>query len=144
MSHEGMVHALHEARRVLQPNGILFDLRPAPVHRRVGIQSAAGYQAIGVMREDLTDDYFANRAVKQVIREGLFKSEKYAEFNCTRVMDSLKEFRIWLLDFVDRNRIPSQSWLLERAERIYPTIAGKKKIIISAPLMLRLLRNLGG
>jgi len=138
-----MVHALHEAQRVLQPNGILFDLRPAPVHRRVGIQNDAGYQEVGVMRENLEDDYFANRAVKHVVREGLFKSEKYAEFNCNRVMDSLPEFRTWLLDFVDRGN-PSQNKLLERVERAYPAIHGKKKIIVSAPLMLRRLRNLGG
>jgi hypothetical protein len=138
-----MVHALHEARRVLRPNGILLDLRPVPVHRRVGVQSDAGYQEIGVMREDLTDDYFANRAVKQVLREGLFKSENYTEFNCNRVMDTLKDFRTWLLDFVDRGN-PSQDSLLDRVELAYHTIRGKKKINIRAPLMLRRLRNLGG
>jgi hypothetical protein len=138
-----MVHALHEARRVLQPNGILFDLRPAPVHRRVGIQSDAGYHEVGAMREDLKDDYMANRAVKQVLREGLFKSEKFTEFNCNRVMDSLKDFRTWLLDFVDRGN-PSQNSLLECVERTCAAIRGKKRIIISAPLMLRRLRNLAG
>src|SRR5215216_2554976 len=99
-----MVHALHEAQRVLQLNGILFDLRPAPVHRRVGIQSDAGVQEIGAMREDLTDDYAANQAVKQVLNEGLFKSEKLTQFNCNRVMDGLKEFQDWLLDFTTVGR----------------------------------------
>ena len=139
-----MVHALHQAYRVLQPNGILFDLRPTPVHRRVDIQSDAGIQAIGVMREDLTDDYMANQAVKQVIREGLFKSEKFTQFNCNRVMDSFKEFHVWLADFVSRNPIPSHDWLLERVECEYQAIPGKKKIIVHAPLMLRQLRKLGG
>jgi hypothetical protein len=139
-----MVHALREAQRVLQPNGILFDLRPAPVHRRVSIQSAAGVREIGIMREDLTDDYHANRAVKQVLREGLFKSEKFTQFNCNRVMDSFKEFHEWIADFVSRNPVPSQDWLLERVERVYRATPGKKKIIVHAPLMLRRLRNLGG
>jgi hypothetical protein len=141
-----MVHALHEAQRVLQPNGILFDLRPAPVHRRVGIQSLAGVQEIGAMREDLTDDYFANRAVKQVLREGLFKSEKFTQFNCNRVMDSLKEFQTWLLDFttLGRERSSAHDWLSERVERTYQAIPGKKKIIVHSPLILRRLRNLGG
>jgi hypothetical protein len=138
-----MVHALHEAQRVLQPNGILFDLRPAPVHRRVGIQSSAGYREIGVMRENLADDYAANRAVKQVVRDGLFKSERYVQFNCNRVLDSLSEFRLWLADFEERGRIPAQAQLLDRVQRAYPAIPGKKKIIVSAPLMLRRLRNLG-
>lgn len=139
-----MVHALHEAQRVLQPNGILIDLRPTPVHRRVGIQSDAGYREIAVMRENLEDDYFANRAVKRVLQEGLFKSEKYVEFNCNRVMDSFQDFRAWLLDFVDRGGNPSQDWLLERVERAYRTTSGRKKIIIRAPLMLRRLKNLAG
>ncbi len=95
------------------------------------------------MREDLKDDYMANRAVKQVLREGLFKSEKFTEFNCNRVMDSLKDFRAWLLDFVDRGN-PSQNSLLECVERTCAAIRGKKRIIISAPLMLRRLRNLAG
>ncbi|HEU0292296.1 MAG TPA: hypothetical protein VFR47_06150 [Anaerolineales bacterium] len=139
-----MVHALYEAQRVLHPNGIILDLRPAPVHRRVGIQSEAGYREVGVMRENLEDDYAANRAVKQVLRGGLFNSERYVQFNCNRVLDSLNEFRLWLADFEERGRIPAQVQLLDRVERAYPTIPGRKKIIVSAPLMLRRLRNLGG
>ena len=141
-----MVHALHEAQRVLQLDGILFDLRPAPVHRRVGIQSASGYQEIGAMREDLTDDYAANRAVKQVVREGLFKSEKFTQFNCNRLIDSLKEFQTWLLEFTTfgRERSAGHDWLSEQVERAYHAIPGKKKIVVHSPLMLRRLRNLGG
>jgi len=140
-----MVHALHEAQRLLQPNGILFDLRPAPVHRRVGIQSDTGVQEIGVMREDLTDDYVANRAVKQVLREGLFKSEKFTQFNCNRVMDNLTEFQTWLLEFttLGRERSTAHDWLSARVERAYHAIPGKKKVIVHSPLMLRRLRNLG-
>lgn len=141
-----MVHALHEAQRVLQPNGILFDLRPAPVHRRIGIQSSAGFQEIGAMREDLEDDYRANRAVKQVLHEGLFKSEKYVQFNCNRMTDNLKEFSAWLLDFttLGRDRSASHDWLVERVARKYHATPGKKKIIVHSPLMLRRLRKLGG
>jgi hypothetical protein len=138
-----MVHALHEAQRVLQPNGILFDLRPAPVHRRIGIQNVSGYQEVGVMHESFEEDYLANRAVKQILREGLFKSESYVEFNCNRVMDTFNELHAWMADFVDLGPMPSQNKLLKRVERAYQETSGKKKIIVSAPLMLRLLRNLG-
>ena len=140
-----MVHALHEAQRVLQPNGILFDLRPAPVHRRVAIQSASGIQEVGAMREDLTDDYVANQAVKQVLHEGLFKSEKFTQFNCNRVMDSLKEFQTWLFDFTTfgRERSAAHDWLSERVEQVYRATRGKKKIIVHSPLLLRRLRKVG-
>ena len=141
-----MVHALYEARRVLQPNGILFDLRPAPVHRRVAIRSEVGVQEIGIMREDLTDDYVANGAVKQVLHDGLFKSEKFTQFNCNRVMDGLNEFQIWLSEFttLGRERSSAHDWLSERVKGAYHAIPGKKKIIVHSPLMLRRLRNWGG
>jgi len=96
------------------------------------------------MREYLQDDYAANRAVKQVLREGLFKSEKFLEFNCNRVVDSLKEFRLWLADFADRGGGPMENSLVAKTERVYQNAHGKKRIIISAPLMLRRLRNLVG
>jgi hypothetical protein len=137
-----MVHALHEAQRVLQPDGILLDLRPAPVHRRVAIQGDGELQEVTVMREYLADDYVANRALKQVLRDGLFKSEKYLVFNCNRVMDTLIDFRLWLADFVDRGGAPIQDSLLARVEHAYQNTPGKKKIVIHAPLMLRRLRNL--
>jgi len=97
------------------------------------------------MREDLTDDYVANRAVKQVLREGLFKSEKFTQFNCNRVMDSLKEFQTWLLEFttLGRERSTAHDWLSARVERAYHATPGKKKVIVHSPLMLRRLRNLG-
>jgi hypothetical protein len=139
-----MVHALHEAQRVLQPNGILFDLRPAPVHRRVGIQSDGKFQEVAVMREYLEDDYVANRAVKQILREGLFKSEKYVQFNCNRILNRLSDLREWLTDFADRGGGPMEKSLLAKVERVYENTPGRKKIIVHAPLMLRRLRNLAG
>jgi len=121
-----------------------LDLRPAIVHRRVGIQSAEGFQEIGALRESFEDDYLANRAVKQVMREGLFKSEKYVEFNCNRVMDGLKEFRAWISEFTTLGHMPSQDRLLKQVDQAWHETSGKKKIVVSAPLMLRRLKNLAG
>jgi len=137
-----MVHALHEAWRVLQLNGILFDLRPMPVHRHIGIQSISRHEEIGLIHESFENDYLANRAVKQVLHDGIFKSEKYVEFNCNRVMDSFKEFESWLFEFVDQNHTPSPARLLNQVEHAYAATPGKKKIVATAPLMLRRLRKL--
>ena len=66
-----MVHALREAHRVIKPNGILIDLRPALVHRRVGIERAGRFRQLGRMYESLDDDREANRSVAYVLRAGL-------------------------------------------------------------------------
>lgn len=136
-----MVHALHEAQRVLRPNGLLVDLRPAAVHRRVGVTQADLYRPLGVMREKFDDDRAADRAVTQVEREGRFKAEGRTRFACHRIMDSLDEFQEWLAEFVNLGKLPSHDWLVQRVERALDVTGGKTGIVVSGPLVLRVLRK---
>lgn len=135
-----MVHALHEAQRVLKPDGLLVDLRPAAVHRRVGVIQTGGYRLLGVMRETFEDDRAADRAVKQVQREGLFKAEGRTVFTCNRTMDNVDEFQSWLADFVSRTRQSSHDWLLRRVKQAL-SITGKARVVVSGPMVLRVLRK---
>ena len=105
-----MVHALRDAQRVLKPNGILIDLRPTASHRRAGLGEGKGWKQVGVMREKSDDDLAADRAVKQVILEGLFQEESRTEFDLDRVMDTLQDFRAWLDDF-PTDKLRSHEWL---------------------------------
>jgi hypothetical protein len=136
-----MVHALLEAYRVLKPNGLLLDLRPAAVHRRVGISEDGGYRLRWIMRENFADDHAADRAVAQVTGEGRFKAESRTRFPCFRIMDTIDEFQEWLTDFVARNEYESHDWLIQRLERELNTMAAKTRIVVSAPLVLRVLRK---
>jgi hypothetical protein len=136
-----MVHALHEAHRVLRPNGLLIDLRPAAEHRRVGITKADGYRWLGVMREKFDDDRAADRAVRQVESEGRFKALERTQFTCQRIMDTLDEFQEWLTDFVSRDKLPSHEWLVRRVERELNMTNRKTRIVVSGPLVLRVLRK---
>ena len=112
-----MVHALREAHRVLKPDGLAIDLRPAAKHRRVGLGAGQRWKLIGVMRESFDDDWAANRAVARVLREGLFWPETIAEFSLDRVMDGMKDFRTWLAEFGQRRALASHAWLIRRLER---------------------------
>jgi len=136
-----MVHALHEARRVLKPGGVLIDLRPAAVHRQVGVIRAGQSQRLGAMREKFDDDYAANRAVAEVVRQGLFKLERRIRFDCRRTMDSLAEFRAWLDEFVTLDKLPSHNWLIERVSQALHEDGGKAKIVITGPLDLGVLKK---
>ena len=136
-----MVHALHEAQRVLRPEGLLIDLRPAAVHRQVGITQADSYRPLGVMRETFDADRAADRAVTQVESEGRLKAEGRTVFPCNRIMDSLDEFREWLADFVKLGKLPSHEWLVRRVERALDVAGGKARIVVSGPLVLRVLRK---
>jgi hypothetical protein len=136
-----MVHALHEAQRVLRPDGLLVDLRPAAVHRRVGVIQAGRYRPLGAMRETFDDDRAADCAVTQVEGEGRLKAEGRAVFACNRIMDSLDEFQEWLADFVKLGNLPSHDWLVRRVERALDVAGGRARVVVSGPLVLRLLRK---
>src|SRR5262245_3721181 len=138
-----MVHALHEAQRVLRPNGLLVDLRPAAAHRRVGLTQAGHYRLLGIMREKFDNDRAADRAVTEVEREGWFKEEGRTRFACDRIMDSLEEFQEWLAEFTNLGTLPSHGWLVQRVERALEATGEAARIVVSGPLVLRLLRKQG-
>jgi hypothetical protein len=136
-----MVHALKETRRVLKPGGILIDLRPALKHRRAGLGGGASVKWVGVMHEDFDDDRAANRAVAQVLREGLFHRESKTQFDLDRVMDSLDDFRAWLDDFGSLKILPSHEWLYRRLERAQEKAGTPAQITVRGPLTLGVLRK---
>ncbi len=138
-----MVHALHEAHRVLKPDGILIDLRPAPKHRRLGLGDGTHWQLVGVMREKFDDDLAANRAVAHVLREGLYQRESRIDFDLDRVMDTIADFRVWLEDFVQVGKLPAHEWLIKRLLNAQERQGTQAKIAVRGPLMMGLLRRLG-
>lgn len=135
-----MVHALREAHRVLKPGGVLLDLRPGAVHRRIGLELDGKYQQVAVMGEKLDDDYAANRAVAEVIEKKLFKLASRTQVNCNRVM-GLKDFDGWLSDFVNDRGVPRER-LLRSVERAYAAKGSGKKIVVKGPLVLKVLMKL--
>ena len=137
-----MVHALLETHRVLKRDGLLLDLRPDAVHRRVGITEDGDYRLLWRMREGFEDDHAADRAVEQVTSDGYFRAEGRTRFPCFRVMDTIGEFQEWLLDFVTRNEHESHDWLVERLEKRLDASPAKTRIVVSAPLVMRVIRKL--
>ena len=136
-----MVDALRETHRVLKTEGLLIDLRPAAVHRRVGFTDGDGYRLQWVMRETFEDDHAADRAVADVVAEGRFEVESRMLFPCYRVMDNLNDFTEWLTEFIEKGKFTSHDWLVRRVEQEIDAVSDKPKIVVSAPLVLRALRK---
>ena len=74
-----MVDALQEARRILVERGVFVDARPdSRVPARVRSRSADGpvIGTIGTQRATKADDTMSDRAVREVLRRGLFRSRR--------------------------------------------------------------------
>src|SRR3989304_5395886 len=138
-----MVHALQEAHRVLRPGGLLIDLRPAPAHRRVGLQRGRRWTLMGAMKEDLSDDPSANQAVKTAVGRGLFRRGLYDRFDVTRHVGSLSSFRAWLGGFCVLARLPSPAWLVDRVAAALAGGSTGATVVVRGPLELRVLRKRG-
>ena len=140
-----MVHALTEAHHCLKPNGILVDLRPSPMRRNVGRYIGLGvgknWESVGPMTENFEADFASNRAVKQVIKQGLFQKESSRTFEIERVMNTPNELREWLVSFSEE-RLTNHQWLLEKIEQKIKETGTRKKITIKGPMVLNILRKL--
>jgi hypothetical protein len=93
------------------------------------------------MNEKFDEDYAADRAVAEVIQEGIVKLQSRLKFDCKRAMGSRKDFRLWMDDFVRIAGLPSQESLIQKVERAYQATSGRKRIVVRAPLILRVLQK---
>ena len=144
MGVEGMVHALEQAARVVQPGGLLIDLRPAPVHRRVGVIRGADILPAGSMREELSSDRLADAALKRFLRSRRADRLVRKLFVCNRYLENPKAFRAYIAEFASAGELPRpHDWLIRRVDQAWQDLPGKKRVIISAPLMMTVMRRKG-
>jgi hypothetical protein len=79
VARKGMVDALREAHRVLVARGLFVDARPdsrIPARVRAGSARGRVLGTIGTQRDTKTDDQLSDRAVRKVVRRGLFRTRR--------------------------------------------------------------------
>ena len=99
MTHEGMVHALGEIRRVLVRDGILIDLRPLLAHAPLEVVSASETRLAGTvdqLPEDRAGDDAADRALTHAEKQNWFIKEREEFFPFNYYWDSPKETQEYL------------------------------------------------
>lgn len=94
MAHEGMVHALEEIYRLLEPGGVLIDIHPVPEGSL--IKAIKGEEILFAERKRETcseDVQKAENAITEIIQRGLFQIEQSAEFDYLTYASSVTELR---------------------------------------------------
>lgn len=101
MEHASMVHALAEIRRVLQPDGVLIDLRLLEARWPVEVASAASTVEVGRLTDlpiAVADDEAATRAMQEAESHGWFVREREEIFSYVYSWDRPSEMKEFMED----------------------------------------------
>lgn len=95
------MHALHEIRRVLRPDGILIDMRPISDQWPVEIVSGRAIQQTGRVQDlpvGLADDEAANQSIMETAKKGWFVKEQEEFFPFYYSWDSPNEMEEYIAE----------------------------------------------
>jgi hypothetical protein len=113
-----MVDALEEARRILVDRGVLVDARPdsrVAARVRSGSERARVIGTIGTQRDTKTDDQLSDRAVREVLRRGLFRSRRRGRMWHAIPFEDRSELQDYLDDHLRFSR--RVTWRVPAAKR---------------------------
>jgi hypothetical protein len=133
-----MVHALKEVWRVLKPGGVLIDLRPISVDVPLFILTTTGWKSAGLPDQspDRIHDLAANRAIRNVVNDGLFIRLKQEYFATKYYWKNLKELKSDVENYWKEDIIVSKE-IWQRARLLYTSGSGQRRILF--PLRRKLI-----
>lgn len=94
-----MVHALEQIRRLLKPGGYLLDIHPAPVPTLFEVDKN-GVITCSAAIPDETFQFvgYAEQAIQEVVRRGLFLVERVQEFEWRTYAGSVVELHDYIVE----------------------------------------------
>jgi hypothetical protein len=120
MESEGMVHALEQIHRLLQPDGTLIDIRPHPEPSILKVLD--GDQILFAEPKRETDHegvLDSDRAMDEVLEREMFVVEREREFQFTSYGSSAPEIREFWDRYNDYEAEPTQGSKLAFEDRVY-------------------------
>ena len=138
------MHALKEALRVLRAGGTLIDLRPISMDVPILILTSSGWESAGLPSQspDRVHDLVANRAIRDVVREGLLDKLKQVYFVTNYYWNEIKELQsdvdeCWKEDVI----VTKEIW--QKARRLFKRGSGLRRILFPLRRKITVYRKIG-
>ena len=132
-----MVHALHEAWRILRPQGILIDLRPLCADAPLEIVFTGGCDSAGPvdMSLGIAHENAADHAVESAVGEGIFKELELEHFDFAFYWDTPKEMKAEMDEYWKDDAILSPD-VLQRAAALFKKRRSQAQVRLRVPMKL--------
>lgn len=118
-----MVHALEHIHRLLKPDGLLIDIHPLPEGALVTAYHGGSVIFSEREHDDESEDVLAaERALKEVLRRGLYVRERDEQFEFLTHASSVAELRDFLEEASAFDDEPPEPAQLAREEQIYARV----------------------
>lgn len=140
MAYGGMVHALEEIRRLLNPAGELIDIHPVNEALHVEMHEDGKVDLVGDLsvRQWCTDFQQADEALAEVMKRDMFAVEHHRTFDSLTHYGSAAEMRADFRGSIDRfardarsadEAVPLAEAMASRAEEMMGRAAGRAELI---------------
>lgn len=132
-----MVHALHEAWRVLLPQGILIDLRPLCADAPLEIVFASGCELAGPvdMSPDIAHEIAADQAIEAVVREEIFKKLQLDFFDFAYYWESVADM-LADMDEYWKGEVILRAGVIRRARALFKKHQPQARVRLRMPMKL--------
>ncbi len=132
-----MVHALHEAWRVLLPRGILIDLRPLCADAPLEIVFAGGCALAGQvdMRPDIAHEIAADQAIETVVRDGIFKKLQLDLFDFAYYWEAVEDM-LADMDEYWQGEVILRAGVIRRARAFFKKYQPQARVRLRMPMKL--------
>jgi hypothetical protein len=145
-----MVHALRSVHNLLREGGLLVDIHPVAVPRRIDVRIDGGPVPVGATIDAprFATYRLADRALSQVVRERLFIPAGREVFTFYVHADTLSDLlayfaeREWSASFGERQTRLEEP-IRQRIIHLYQEPGGKKEIVLHRPTGVTWFRKAG-
>jgi hypothetical protein len=126
-----MVHALKQAHRMLQPDGVLISAHYLAMPHLIEVHSPAAVRKMGWIldRNGFADELSSSNALAQVVADRYYSLQDELDFVYPFYADNLTEYQAWMTDYWSSIYLPDTTY--QQLEEYLRAAGPSAKIVLA-------------